>query len=95
MTWQDSALCTQVGPYLWDIAAEDGRTTEAKQAKAICRTCPVMEQCALYALDTGIEFGIYGAMGPRDRRKVWEGKTDAAVVIRNLKISEKGESCSK
>src|ERR1044072_71422 len=34
MTWQDSALCTQVGPYLWDIAAEDGRTTEAKQAKA-------------------------------------------------------------
>ncbi len=37
-------------------------------AKAVCRRCPVREQCLAWALTTGQDFGVWGAMSEDERR---------------------------
>ncbi len=39
-----------------------------RRAVAICRHCPVREQCGADALDNNVEFGIWGGMTERQRR---------------------------
>ncbi len=49
----------------------------AKQAKAVCDQCPVRKVCASYAMSVetgdGGEHGIWGGLGPRERRDVRAG----------------------
>jgi WhiB family transcriptional regulator, redox-sensing transcriptional regulator len=41
-----------------------------KRAAVICRQCPVVMQCLADALDNQIEFGVWGGMTERQRRKL-------------------------
>lgn len=52
--------------------ADDGRTTEAKQALAICWRCPARETCLRYALRHH-ERGIWGGTTEKDRDRIREG----------------------
>jgi WhiB family redox-sensing transcriptional regulator len=61
--WASRALCGDTDP--------DGLfVTGAAQRKAaaLCRRCPVMDECAAEALDNRVEFGIWGGMTERQRR---------------------------
>ncbi|MCV7378196.1 transcriptional regulator [Mycobacterium alsense] len=61
--WASKALCADADP--------DGLfVTGAAQRKAaaLCRHCPVMQECAAEALDNRVEFGIWGGMTERQRR---------------------------
>lgn len=40
------------------------------RAKAVCRQCPVEQQCRKYALVLDIRVGIWGATTASDRRKI-------------------------
>jgi WhiB family transcriptional regulator, redox-sensing transcriptional regulator len=40
------------------------------QARAICRTCPVIEQCLEHAMDWPETDGIWGGTTPRQRRTI-------------------------
>jgi WhiB family transcriptional regulator, redox-sensing transcriptional regulator len=61
----------------WRVAARC-RTTDAeglfvtgarqREARAICRTCPVRTECLAHALDHRVEFGVWGGMTERERR---------------------------
>ena len=65
------------GGWNWRIAARC-RTADAeglfvtgarqREARAICRTCPVRTECLAHALDHRIEFGVWGGMTERERR---------------------------
>lgn len=52
--------------------------TGAKQrdARRICRGCPVLAQCLAMALDERIEFGVWGGMTERERRSVLKTRPD-------------------
>lgn len=66
-SWQDFALCAQTGPELF--FPEKG--TPAAPAKAICRACPVREDCLRYALAGPVaEWGIWGGFTERARRGI-------------------------
>ncbi|WP_191499944.1 WhiB family transcriptional regulator [Mycobacterium simulans] len=39
-----------------------------RNAAAICRHCPVIQECATDALDNALEYGIWGGMTERQRR---------------------------
>ncbi|MGE5696241.1 MAG: WhiB family transcriptional regulator [Candidatus Sericytochromatia bacterium] len=39
-----------------------------RKAAAICRHCPVIQECAVDALDNRVEFGVWGGMTERQRR---------------------------
>lgn len=56
-------LCAQTDPELFHpLHGEDN-----SKAKAICRRCPIMEQCRDYAVDNLELSGIWGATSHRER----------------------------
>ncbi|WP_407942082.1 WhiB family transcriptional regulator [Nocardiopsis codii] len=46
------------------------------RAKLICRGCPVRTQCLAEALDSRIEFGVWGGMTERERRALLRRRKD-------------------
>lgn len=64
--WMDAAVCAQVDPYLF--FPDMGDSSAARQARALCRSCPVVELCAEYATTHHLD-GIWGDTGPRDRKR--------------------------
>lgn len=74
MDWQDRAKCAAVGanPDIFFPDSEEGRGgayAQAKaEAKAICRSCPVRDQCLQFALATRQKFGVWGGYTPKERR---------------------------
>ena len=43
---------------------------DAEPAIKICQGCAVREECLLWALDSRIRYGIWGATTERDRRRL-------------------------
>jgi hypothetical protein len=50
--------------------SEEGRFNRIQQAKRICEVCPEREPCAIWAIVTGQEFGIWGGLTERERNKI-------------------------
>src|SRR5690606_18251896 len=70
-SWQDLANCLGVDPDLF--FPERGAST--REAKEVCRSCVVREECLDYALGTGQKFGIWGGMSERERRRIRRQRT--------------------
>ena len=64
--WQEEGICQSVDPEAW-FPEKGGNNREAK---AICLSCPVVDECLEYALSRGERFGIWGAKSERERRKL-------------------------
>lgn len=64
--WAERGLCQETDPEMF-FPEKGGSTTGAKQ---ICRRCPVMAECLIYALDHDERFGVWGGMSERERRKL-------------------------
>lgn len=64
--WADGANCLGVDPDLF--FPERGAST--REAKAVCRSCLVRDECLEYALTTGEKFGIWGGLSERERRRL-------------------------
>ena len=47
-----------------------GFPASARRAVAICKTCPVMAECAEYAIERREVYGIYGGLTPFERREM-------------------------
>lgn len=64
------AICSQVDPELW--FAEPGEWTRTREAKRLCRTCPLIAACRAWALaHPGLaEFGVWGGLTPHERSTV-------------------------
>jgi len=72
--WQDKALCAEVGGDLW--FPEKGEST--REAKAVCRACPVRAECLADAVERGERFGIWGGVSERQRVRMRRAERDAA-----------------
>lgn len=68
--WTVDALCTQFPP---DLFFPEKGGTGAREAKAVCAKCPVIDQCLAYALD--YEAGVYGTDTSYVHQGVWGGKS--------------------
>lgn len=65
LDWQRKARCADIpDPDLF--FPERGSST--KYAMALCKRCPVKQECLDYAVQNKIEDGIWGGMGLRARR---------------------------
>ena len=72
--WQLVAACRDVDTKVFFAPdAERGlrRLARERVAKAVCRSCPVMEACAAYAIRTREPFGVWGGLTPEERRRLW------------------------
>lgn len=64
IAWQDLAACREFTvERFYPPTDQDG-----DEAKAICFTCSVREECLDFALTAGERFGIWGGMTPQERR---------------------------
>ncbi|MFH9432886.1 WhiB family transcriptional regulator [Streptomyces rochei] len=67
--WREHAACRTEDPDLFfPIGSTGPAALQAEQAKAVCRTCPVQEQCLRWALDTGQSIGVWGGTSETERR---------------------------
>ena len=44
------------------------RGARQREARDLCRSCPVRTECLAHALDHRVEFGVWGGMTERERR---------------------------
>ena len=65
LAWVAKALCRSADP-------DELFVTGAAQRRAalFCRECPVVVECLADALDNRVEFGVWGGMTERQRRKL-------------------------
>lgn len=48
-------------------------TMRAFGAKGACfQRCPVLNQCAEYAISNGIPYGVWGGIDERERQRIWD-----------------------
>lgn len=86
--WQQQAACA--GQPLALFFPKPGEHDSVKRAKAICNTCPVIDQCAAYALsfpDRTLP-GIWAGMTERDRAAILHCATPIRYRVR--KTDERG-----
>jgi len=64
--WTQEGLCGQSDPELFfPDKGESG-----KVAKRICLACPVRTACLRWAVDTQQQWGVWGGMTSRERRRI-------------------------
>ncbi|MGW1624024.1 WhiB family transcriptional regulator [Streptomyces sp. NPDC002172] len=67
--WRERGACLRVDPDLF-FPIGDGSLTQVQitEAKAVCRRCPVMEQCLGWAMRVERVEGIWGETTEGERR---------------------------
>jgi WhiB family redox-sensing transcriptional regulator len=69
--WRQRAACRDEDPELFFPVSDIGLgARQADQAKAVCDRCPVRAQCLEYALDNGLDYGIFGGTTEAERREL-------------------------
>ncbi|WP_431999494.1 WhiB family transcriptional regulator [Streptomyces sioyaensis] len=67
--WRHQAECRDQEPELFFPAGNTGPyLLQIEEAKAVCRRCPVLQACGQWALVTGQDSGVWGAMSEDERR---------------------------
>lgn len=72
MSWQNKAAC--VGMPLDLFFPGQGEKRKTNQAKAICKGCPVSQDCLSFTLkheDPTSRHGIYGGLTQDERRRLF------------------------
>ncbi|MCU1617219.1 MAG: sle2 [Frankiales bacterium] len=69
--WRHFAECSKHDPEIWfPIGSTGPALLQIEEATAICRTCPVMQECGQWALGTGQEHGVSGGLSEGERRRL-------------------------
>lgn len=64
--WESQGACKGQDPKLFF----PDRGVSSSVAKAICKECPVKQECLDFALTHNIDFGIWGGTSARQRGKM-------------------------
>jgi WhiB family redox-sensing transcriptional regulator len=69
MDWRHGAACRAEDPDLFfPIGDTDAALLQVEETKAVCRRCPVIEQCLQWALQSGQDSGVWGGLSEAERR---------------------------
>jgi WhiB family redox-sensing transcriptional regulator len=73
--WQEDGKCKEADTEIFFLdSGESGKQKREKQrkAKAICKGCPVVNECLQHAMKTPEYFGVWGGMTADERLKILE-----------------------
>ncbi|MEV0989915.1 WhiB family transcriptional regulator [Streptomyces sp. NPDC049949] len=69
MDWRHNAVCREEDPELFFPLGNTGPALlQIEEAKSVCRRCPVMEPCLQWALEAGLDDGVWGGLSDDERR---------------------------
>jgi WhiB family redox-sensing transcriptional regulator len=69
--WGELAACKDEDSELFFPVSDVGPgARQTAQAKAVCARCPVKADCLGYALDNGLDYGVFGGTTADERRRL-------------------------
>lgn len=66
--WMKHGACRGVDSEIF-FAEEGGWQTKHATAKELCAKCTVYKDCMKFAIDNNINYGIWGGLTPKERRR--------------------------
>lgn len=67
--WRNDGACRDEDPELFfPVGSTGSALLQAEEAKAVCRRCPVVQQCLEWAMETHQDIGVWGGLGEGERR---------------------------
>ena len=69
--WRHGARCRGEDPETLFVTG-----ARQRDARDVCRACPVRTECLAHALDNRIRFGVWGGMTERERRALLKRRPD-------------------
>lgn len=69
--WRERAACRDEDPELFFPVTEVGPgARQADEAKSVCARCPVRTRCLEYAIDNGLNVGVFGGLTEAERNSL-------------------------
>lgn len=69
MTWRNRSACLDEDPELFFPVGTTGPALDqTERAKAVCKVCPVINECLEWALDSNQDAGVWGGLSEDERR---------------------------
>ena len=69
MDWRHEAACRDEDPELFfPIGTTGPAVLQIQEAKAVCRSCSVVDECLEWAFESGQDAGVWGGMSEDERR---------------------------
>lgn len=69
LEWRQDAACRDLDPDLFfPIGVTGPAVAQIAEAKSVCSSCPVADECLEFAITTNQEFGIWGGKTEDERR---------------------------
>jgi WhiB family redox-sensing transcriptional regulator len=87
--WRHSARCRDEDPETLFVQGALQR-----DAREVCRACPVRTECLAHALDNRIRFGVWGGMTERERRAVLKRRPDVISWAALLESARRAAAAS-
>ena len=85
MDWRHQAACRDEDPELFFPIGNTGPAIlQIEEAKSVCRTCPVIEDCLAWALESGQDAGVWGGLSEDERRALKRRNQRARAAMRSL-----------
>ncbi|GAA1521283.1 WhiB family transcriptional regulator [Sphaerisporangium rubeum] len=84
MDWRHRAACRDVDPELFFPIGNTGPALmQIEEAKQVCRSCPVVDSCLKWALESGQDAGVWGGLSEDERRalKRRSARTRARLAV--------------
>lgn len=85
--WARLGTCSAADP---DALFVQGKAQ--RSAKQLCRGCPVIAECLADALDSRIDFGVWGGLTQRERRALLRRRPDVKSWAALLSAAKDGDS---
>ena len=69
--WRSKAACRDKDPELFfPVGSNSASNQQVEEAKAVCRTCNVADNCLRCALATSQDYGVWGGLSEDERRSL-------------------------
>lgn len=62
--------CTNYPDLFFGDSAPGFAHTDIRQAKALCKVCPITNECLTYAIEAKEEWGVWGGLSTQERKKI-------------------------
>lgn len=90
--WYDRAICFGKDTNIFFPEPDDpDYRNKVRKAKAICALCPVSSECLETAIQNKEQYGIWGGMLLKERRKFASTRTVTSREI-NIKVVKENDS---
>ncbi len=77
LSWRLRGACSGLDPEIFYTVSED---EGADEAKAVCATCVVQQQCLEFALDSRESEGVWGGATEKERRRILRQRRKTAAA---------------